>query len=906
MTLPSGRHRSQNGPVQSENDFSCLETAERLFRLGRPAEIGPYIEQLNRAALSPETVVRLAIVHGTALFELGDAIAAEEQLQRAVDLSVECSSELQFASALSLFSRQSQFLAPEEGLSPLSRLRQLATTVGDATALGNLHLVVARLEGCRGHCINARRHLQVASQLLSRSNRPTYTSIVELVDSGLEMYGGNLNRALQAARTGVEAAQTGGLSMPLAGSLTNLGYLAMLTGQTDRARDCLEQSLALCESFRMIRLSGLDSLCQLEIFEGKTNAARTLLDDCRAVIVDHRLPAPSWSDLAHQLTRCAYFESLGDWPAIVSTVDAVDAELARRQYKAVRTSLLCARARALARLERHAQAEQSLATAVRICPRGAVDPLIVLEASKALCGSLRGDVGQGAVHYDRALAACRAIGHRYHEWWIERDRQEVTRRRGAAPVARPPRDLTETALLLGDVATILGAGHSIDLLAHRMAAILQGTTMGARVEVTSESGRQHQPEPSAAWEAGADGTFRIRLRGSDRRVSIQVRDVSSIDEISLLKSVADLVQAAVNRTADTETEDEDLSLWPRRLGPGEGDAIFRSPRMAELLRIAERLAAANLPILLCGETGTGKEVVARLIHEASAVKRGPFVPFNCSALPRELVESQLFGHRRGAFTGATDTFPGIIRAAERGTLFLDEIGDLDLATQPKLLRFLESGEIHPVGDARAQRVNVRVVAAANVDLESLVADGRFRRDLFYRIGVARISLPPLRERKDEIPAMASLFLTRCMRECGRSGLRLGDDLIAALLLYDWPGNIRQLANEIRRVTAMADDGQTLGVGDLDAQIIRNWQARPHATPASSPPSVQIRLDQPLAQGMADLERKFIEHALGTADGRVAEAAHLLGLSRKGLFLKRRRQGLVTPPARASQSFEPGS
>ncbi len=666
----------------------------------------------------------------------------------------------------------------------------------------------------------------------------------------------------------------------------------MLTGQADRARDCLEEALALSESFQWIRLNVLDSLAQLAIFEGKTDAARALIDDCRCVIAGHRLPAPSWSDLAHQITRCAYFEQLEDWPAMVSIVDEVDGELARRQYKAIRTSLLCARARAMARLGKDGQAEAALATAVRICPRGAVDPLIVLEASKALCASLRGDMSKGAVHYDRALAACRAIGHRYHEWWIERDRHDVTRRAGSAHVERPPRDLTDTALLLGDVATILGAGHSIDLLAHRMAAILQGTTIGARVDVTSESGRPYQPEPSAAWEAGADGTFTIRLRGSDRRVAILVRDVATIDEISLLKSVADLAQAAVNRTADTETEDEDLSLWPRRMGPGDSDAIFRSPRMAELLRIAERLGATNLPILLSGETGTGKEVIARLIHESSAVKRGPFVPFNCAAVPRELVESQLFGHRRGAFTGATDAFPGVIRAAERGTLFLDEVGDLDPGTQPKLLRFLESGEIHPIGDVRAQRVNVRIVAATNVDLEGLAADGRFRRDLFYRIGVARISLPPLRERKDEIPAMASLFLTRYARECGRSGLRLGDDLIAALLLYDWPGNIRQLANEIRRVTAMARDGETLGVSELDPQIVKNWHARPLATPVASPPSVQIRLDQPLAQAVADLERRFIEHAMSTADGRVAEAAQLLGLSRKGLFLKRRRQGLV--------------
>jgi transcriptional regulator with PAS, ATPase and Fis domain len=239
-----------------------------------------------------------------------------------------------------------------------------------------------------------------------------------------------------------------------------------------------------------------------------------------------------------------------------------------------------------------------------------------------------------------------------------------------------------------------------------------------------------------------------------------------------------------------------------------------------------------------------------------------------------------------------DSFPGVIRAAERGTLFLDEIGDLDPATQPKLLRFLESGEIHPVGDLRAQRVTVRIVAATNADLDALTDQGRFRRDLFYRIGVACLALPPLRERKDEIPALAALFLTRFARECGRTGLRLGDDLIAALLLYDWPGNIRQLANEIRRVAAMGTDGATLGAADLAPEIVRTWNARP-TMPAEPPgPRVDIRLDQPLARAMDDLERRFIEHALESAGGRVAEAAQLLGVSRKGLFLKRRRQGLV--------------
>jgi DNA-binding NtrC family response regulator len=312
--------------------------------------------------------------------------------------------------------------------------------------------------------------------------------------------------------------------------------------------------------------------------------------------------------------------------------------------------------------------------------------------------------------------------------------------------------------------------------------------------------------------------------------------------------------------------------------------------MVEVMRVVARLAETDLPILITGETGTGKEIVARFIHARSRHRRGPFVPFNSAAVARDLVESQLFGHRRGAFTGAHDTAPGVIRAAEGGTLFLDEVGDLDLTVQPKLLRFLEQGEIHPVGDPRPHAVRVRLVAATHVDLDACCRDGRFRRDLYFRLNGATISLPPLRERKDEIPAMAASFLKRASKECARNGIRLGDDFVAALLLHDWPGNIRELVNEIRRAVALAEDGATLTARDLGPEIARRWQERPAATAlAQEAPGVFVRLDQPLAQAVKRVEERFIEHALDASGGRVTDAAKLLGLSRKGLFLKRRRR-----------------
>jgi DNA-binding NtrC family response regulator len=197
-----------------------------------------------------------------------------------------------------------------------------------------------------------------------------------------------------------------------------------------------------------------------------------------------------------------------------------------------------------------------------------------------------------------------------------------------------------------------------------------------------------------------------------------------------------------------------------------------------------------------------------------------------------------------------------------------------------------------VGESRPQRVSVRIVAATNANLDEMADRGLFRRDLLYRLGVARIALPPLRERKDEIPALAALFAARYGRECQRTGVRLSDEAIAALLLYDWPGNIRQLANEIRRVIAMASDGQTLTAMDLAPEITKQWVNRSTSVPEPSAPAIQIRLDQSLSAARAELEQRFIEHALNSVGGRVTDAAEVLGLSRKGLFLKRRRSGLI--------------
>ena len=291
-----------------------------------------------------------------------------------------------------------------------------------------------------------------------------------------------------------------------------------------------------------------------------------------------------------------------------------------------------------------------------------------------------------------------------------------------------------------------------------------------------------------------------------------------------------------------------------------------------------------------------------MIHAASDRAAQAFVAFNCSGLPRDTAESQLFGHRRGSFTDAREDAPGIIRGAAGGTLMLDEIGELDPSIQPKLLRFLDSGEVQPVGEPRPVPTDVRIIAATNVAIDTLVRERRFREDLFYRLNVVRLRIPPLRERREEIPPLVRHFLRRYGREMNRGGLKLYSDAQTCLLVYDWPGNVRQLANEIRSFVAMAQPDDTITPYQLSPEVraasgpARDDRGAARHAPRD-PDELALRIDQPLSTAVGQVERAMIHWAIRKAGGRVNTAAKLLGLSRKGLFLKRRRLGIDAEAAR---------
>src|SRR2546423_4409532 len=367
-------------------------------------------------------------------------------------------------------------------------------------------------------------------------------------------------------------------------------------------------------------------------------------------------------------------------------------------------------------------------------------------------------------------------------------------------------------------------------------------------------------------------------------ISEYVPDAESIATINaidrLVLALGELRRARVER-------EERATLWPF------DDLISSGSRqiaghMRELLTYAQRVARTTVNVLITGESGTGKEIVARAVHDSSDRAQKPFIPVNCAAVPRELVESQLFGHRRGAFTGADRDHAGFIRAARDGTLFLDEIGDLSLDLQPKLLRFLESGEISPLGETAPHTVNVRILAATNTNLEDAVRQGRFREDLFYRLNVVRLSVRPLRERRDEIPGLVNHFVAPSAQEFKKGQLTIADETVERLLLYRWPGNVRQLQNEIRRIVALAEPNSTVMPDAISEEIL---SAMPMFRHVSNGSEIAVSLHDKLPTTVAKIESEMIKVALREHHGKVDAAARALGISRKGLYLKRQRLGL---------------
>ena len=338
------------------------------------------------------------------------------------------------------------------------------------------------------------------------------------------------------------------------------------------------------------------------------------------------------------------------------------------------------------------------------------------------------------------------------------------------------------------------------------------------------------------------------------------------------------------------------------LGSLYRNIVGASPKMQRILRLVSKVAATDSTVLLLGESGTGKELVARSLHIQSRRAQGPFVPVHVGAIPETLVESELFGYRRGAFTGAVGDRPGLVEDADGGTLFLDEIGEMPASAQVKLLRTLESNELRRLGDNATRLVDLRVIAATHRDLRALVDAGRFREDLYYRLNVVQIEIPPLRERREDIGLLASYFLERTAERHGRSGLHFSPEAMAVLERYDYPGNVRELENAIEHAVTLAD-GEEIRPGDLPVAVRYPRMLPRHEDPSggTAPGAARSEAAEPtrLPQGqdprdawsLAEVEKEHIRRVLGLHRGNATSAARQLGISRTTLWRKLREYGL---------------
>jgi len=321
---------------------------------------------------------------------------------------------------------------------------------------------------------------------------------------------------------------------------------------------------------------------------------------------------------------------------------------------------------------------------------------------------------------------------------------------------------------------------------------------------------------------------------------------------------------------------------------GDDPLVAQSAKMSEVLRTVERAERSEIPILLTGETGTGKELLARRIHSRSKRSTGPFFAVNCALFQQDLLRSELFGHVKGAFTGAVSDRRGLFASSSGGTLLLDEIGEMELDLQAQLLRVLEDGSYQPLGTARIEHCDVRIIAATHRNLEEMVSSGLFREDLFYRINMMEISLPPLRERREDIRALAEHFLERAKSELQLISPReISQEILELLVSYDWPGNIRQLKNEVFRMVALSDDEDYISVSSLSKKVRAGSRQRDLDQKEGDTPTGTIASSAriTLKEAVGSLEAELIKQALSECAGNKSEAARILDISRSSLIAK---------------------
>ena len=765
--------------------------------------------------------------------------------------------------------------------------------LGDQWVTAALHLSIAELESKRGLLDDARRHIRLARALLGGRSNPWLDGVAAIDAACVAYLASDLETATREAKSALASSEISGHAATRRAALANLGHLELARGRLDAAEAVLKDALNLPEPSAHSELGILDGLAQVKLAKRDFDACGAILE--RVLCSTAREEEASYYGLWANVTRTRLLMCTARWDEAHSIVDSISRALTTGSDPVLTTLLRLLKAETLLMTGRQREAAALIAQAAAA---GTVSIEVLAEtarvAGKAL--ALAANTADAVVQFERALAILGSVGNVQAQSDVRRTYRE------ALPAAPPHPAPISADIALGQAAACIDLAAYPEILGREVFSLLRGTGAAAEIvlaageppssrEILAHAGCDRRRARTLA--AAAHDATRVKLGvWHDRPYELVVTPADAIQPRLTALAVARIVDTALALERSRREERERTALWPVEPRDEPDGPIFASRATIEVAATGRKIAPTTVPILLTGETGTGKEVLAKVIHRASRRADKPLVPFNCNAVPRDLADSQLFGYRRGALTGAQADFPGIIRAAAGGTLFLDEIGELGLDVQPKLLRFLESSEVLPLGESRPTTVDVRVIASTNADLDRLVKEGRFREDLYYRLNVINLRLPPLRERREEIPPLVDHFLERFGREYQNERLRVAEETMEYLLLYRWPGNVRELANEMRRLAALAESGAILMPEHLKREIVEARRTVPAAARKPGQHEIIVRTDQPLPAAVEHVERTMILQALAASDGRLEPAARALGLSRKGLYLKRRRLGIA--------------
>ncbi len=901
--IAKGRFRDANqrfaveraGLNRQNPQWTDAIAAELALELGPLERALSLAQRLSGEVDAPAFVrVRACRIGSKAALSCGFVADSERYLLLGSELCKADKLDFELASIkTSLLSHLIQTQPLETSLSFLREARRTVVRAGDPHLLVELHLRVAQYEARRRAPVQALRHFAVAEKLLESYPNVALAATLCLDKCNVLALGGDIRGGLDLAKRALELSKISGQFRTRIGAAINASHFLTWLGSLDEAQETLKIAFEHPQGNVHLSWGALDALANLQLETGDYTSASQTLCDLRCITDTSGTASHPfhWNALSVLYSSARLALALGNWSEAASLLrhGTDTAEQCGDHFWHKKMNL----ARAIC-LGRQKEADRAVRDIVLAISRDSAGELDLISLRWGALAAVESDEIRGSQHLARGLRVAEAMSHGAlrRELVCGGDIDDATILDAIPP--SPNLDTAVALLELGAYTHVLGpeALAVVDGAGCARAAALVAT--GPRGPRVLETRGWTEPEALAAL-GRADDIETIPLGDyHDEAWSLAVDPGPELDQRCTLIAIRKLIATALSLDRYRRDEQQRAALWPAEALDGDPGVIWASEQTSELLTIARRIAPTPLSILLTGETGTGKEMLARTIHRASDRADRIFLPFNCTAVPREMLDSQLFGYRKGAFTGADASFAGVIRSAAGGTLFLDEIADVGLDVQPKLLRFLETHEIHPIGEPHPIVVDVRVLAATNADLERLVAEGRFRDDLFYRLNVVRLKLPPLRERREEIPPLVQHYLERFGQEQKKGRLTITDEVLEYLLLYSWPGNVRQLANEVRRMVALAESGTALTPAVLSPEI----QASRRTIAASSGAGAELRipLDQPLPAAIQSVEQSMIRHALARAQGRVEEAARLLGISRKGLFLKRRRWGLAQPPA----------